>query len=184
MDWQVVQAVAELVAAGGVILSLVYLSIQVRQNTQSIRTAANQDLMTAFNDVAAIAGHGRHGARLYHALIRGTWEELDPYEEDAASMLLIQNVRVFEQAFLQHRAGFLDDDVWEGWERQMKLSQGLPGVADGWPAVRQFVNADFAMLLDGFAEEEPHAIARERTGSGQRGDVIQRVEVIEDDSAT
>ena len=41
MDWQAIQAVAELVAAVGVILSLVYLSRQVRQNTHSIRTAAN-----------------------------------------------------------------------------------------------------------------------------------------------
>jgi hypothetical protein len=172
MDWQAVQAVAELVAAGGVILSLVYLSIQVRQNTQSIRTAANQDLMTAFNDVAALAGHSRHGARIYHALLHATWEELDPYEEDAARMLLIQNVRVFEQAFLQHRVGFLDDDVWEGWEHQMKLSMALPGVSDGWPAVRQFVNTDFAVLLDGFAEEGTHAIARHRADSGERGDTI------------
>ena len=41
MDWQAIQAVAELVAAVAVILSLVYLSRQVRQNTHSIRTAVN-----------------------------------------------------------------------------------------------------------------------------------------------
>jgi hypothetical protein len=34
MDWQAVQAVAEMIAAGGVISSLVYLSRQVRHNTR------------------------------------------------------------------------------------------------------------------------------------------------------
>ncbi|MBT8487469.1 MAG: hypothetical protein KJO65_01455 [Gemmatimonadetes bacterium] len=127
MAWGAVQAIAELVAAGGVIVSLVYLSRQIRDNTQSVRTLANQDLMTAFNDVTSLAGGSRHGARIYHHMVAARWNDLDDDERSAARPTLLQVMRVFEQAHLQYRAGFLEGDVWEGWRRrgQSRLFGGL-----------------------------------------------------------
>ena len=159
MNWEAVQAVAELVAATGVILSLIYLSVQVRQNTQSIRTAAHQDLLTAFNDVLSFPSESSHGARLYHHIVYGTLGELSPEEQSAARLSLMQVARVFEQAFIQNRAGFLEPDVWDGWLHQMTLTMGLPGFASGWPAIRGIVNTDFADLMDLLAESAPAAIA-------------------------
>ena len=158
MNWDAVQAIAELVAALGVILSLIYLSIQIRQNTQSIRTAANQDLLTAFNDVLSFPADSPHGARLYHHVVFGTLADLDPQEQSAARIALMQVARVFEQVFIQNRAGFLDADVWEGWLHQMTIAMGLPGFAQGWPAIRPIVNADFADLMDTLAQRAPGAL--------------------------
>lgn len=158
MAWGAIQAIAELVAAGGVILSLVYLSRQIRENTQSVRTAANQDLMTAFNDVTSFAGNSRHGARIYRHMVGARWHDLDEDERSAARLTLLQVMRVFEQAHLQYRAGFLEGDVWDGWRRQMALSMGMPGLVDAWPAIRQVVNADFASFVDSLATEAPAAI--------------------------
>lgn len=169
MEWQAVQAIAELVAAAGVILSLVYLSRQIRHNTQSVRTAANQDLMTAFNEVTSFAGNSRHGTRLYHYMVGARWGDLDPDEQAAARLALLQITRVFEQAHLQYRAGFLEGDVWEGWRRQMALSIGMPGLVAAWPAIRQVVNADFAAFMDSLAQEGPDAIAAYSEAWGQVG---------------
>jgi hypothetical protein len=158
LNWDAVQAVAELVAAAGVILSLIYLSVQIRLNTQSIRTAANQDLLTAFNDVLSFPADSPHGARLYHHVVFGTLAELGPEEQSAARIALMQVARVFEQVFIQNRAGFLDADVWDGWKHQMTIAMGLPGFAQGWPAIRRIVNAEFADLMDALAKRAPEAI--------------------------
>ena len=40
MNWDAIQAIAELSAAFGVLLSLVYVGIQIRQNTASLRAGA------------------------------------------------------------------------------------------------------------------------------------------------
>lgn len=159
MNWGAVQAVAELVGAAGVILSLIYLAIQVRQNTQSLRTAANQELLTAFNDVLSFPTDSRHGARLYHHMVFGTMDELDPEEQSALRITVMQVARVFEQAFIQSRVGSLDADVWDGWKHQMTIAMGLPGFASSWPAIRRIVNADFADLMDALATRAPAAIA-------------------------
>ena len=36
MDWDAISAVAEVLAAAGVIITLVYLAVQIRQNSQLI----------------------------------------------------------------------------------------------------------------------------------------------------
>jgi hypothetical protein len=42
MNWSALSSVAEFVAAVGVIASLVYLAVQVRQNKQSIRASTSK----------------------------------------------------------------------------------------------------------------------------------------------
>jgi len=45
MNWNALSSVAEFVAAIGVIASLVYLAVQVRQNTQSIRASTYEGML-------------------------------------------------------------------------------------------------------------------------------------------
>ena len=44
MNWEAVGAIAETVGAIGVILSLVYLSVQIRSNTEQLRFSARQSV--------------------------------------------------------------------------------------------------------------------------------------------
>jgi hypothetical protein len=44
MNWDAIGAMAELLGAIGVILTLFYLATQIRQNTSSVRTAAGMDM--------------------------------------------------------------------------------------------------------------------------------------------
>ena len=158
MNWDALQAVGELVAAVGVIVSLVYLATQVRQNTRSVRSAANQELVASFNAAMDYPKYSAYGARLYRATIYGSWSDLSTDEQAAARMSLIQVLRVFEQAYLQRQAGFLADDAWEGWAHTMRMVMGFPGCVQGWAAIRPMLNAEFASWMDGQAESGPQAI--------------------------
>ena len=64
MNWEAVQAVAELVPALGVVISLVYLATQVRQNTRSNQAAANQDLLANYVAVVGFSWQSPSGAHL------------------------------------------------------------------------------------------------------------------------
>jgi hypothetical protein len=50
IDWTAVQAVAEGVAAAGVIASLVYLAVQVRQNTRAVRAGTYDAMVRSSGD--------------------------------------------------------------------------------------------------------------------------------------
>ncbi len=152
MNWSAVQAVAELVAATGVIVSLAYLATQVRQNTRSIRAAATQDLLLGYNAILDFPKQSAYGARAYHAVIRGELSRLAPEEQSAARVGMIQIWRLYEHAYLQYHAGTLGDDVWEGWVYQIRMSAGLPGLRMTWPAIRPLVSRSFADWVDEMSE--------------------------------
>ena len=48
MNWDAVAALAELLAALAVVASLVYLAVQVRQNTRQARLAAQHSMAIGF----------------------------------------------------------------------------------------------------------------------------------------
>ncbi len=53
MNWDAVGAVAELAGAGGVILSLVYLAVQIRQNTKQMERTERAARGAAYQEVLA-----------------------------------------------------------------------------------------------------------------------------------
>jgi len=51
MNWDAVGAVAELIGALGVIASLIYLAIQIRQNSQSVKAESVRELLSQSSDL-------------------------------------------------------------------------------------------------------------------------------------
>ncbi len=125
--------------------------------------------MASFNELTAFGRESAHGAPIYRVALLGSWDKLTPDETAVARLTLLSSTRFFEQAFLQHRAGFLSDDVWAGRLHQLTMSLGWPGFAPGWEAIRPMVNSDFAALCDGLANTgaevlEAHGAAWGRVG--------------------
>lgn len=166
MNWEALQGIAELVGALGVIISLIYLAAQVRQNTKSIRTASNQDLLTSFNGMLEFAKSSEYGAKIFDAYARQGLENLSQQEIAGVRVASVQILRVFEQAYLQRRAGLLDEDVWQGWEYNMKIVMGLPGVVVGWRSLRPILHPGFAELMESFAETSKGAAVDYLSGWG------------------
>ena len=54
MNWQAIAAIAELLGAGGVIASLVYLAGQVRSSGSQARQAAIQSVVNQFSTVGNV----------------------------------------------------------------------------------------------------------------------------------
>ena len=61
MNWEALGAIGEVVGAAGVIVTLGYLAIQIRQNAQSVRASAFQE---AIRDAAQITDELSHDAEL------------------------------------------------------------------------------------------------------------------------
>ena len=55
INWEALGAIASLLAAIGVIVTLIYLSIQIRQNTKAVRSSSIQNLVQSFSTTAQAA---------------------------------------------------------------------------------------------------------------------------------
>jgi len=153
MNWQALQALGELTAAAGVIVSLLYLAAQVRQTTRSIQSAANQDLLTSFSAITAFANQSPFGARLYYRMLRGDWDGMDAEEQTAVRNTWIAALRLFDQAHVQHQAGLLSDDAWNGWSYQVQLTSDFEGFEAVWPSIRPMLSRSFVKWVDGLGDE-------------------------------
>jgi len=148
MNWEAIQAVAESVGALAVVGSLVYLAAQVRHNTSALQATANQELVTSYNQLLEFA-KTEYGAGIYHAVFTGPPPDWTTAEFTAERTLIDQGLRVFEQAYLQQRAGLLPEQVWQGWQETIRLAANTPAVLRYWTQLKGQLSPDFASFIEG-----------------------------------
>jgi len=147
VNWIAIQAVAETIGALGVIGSLVYLATEVRHSTRALQATANQDLVTSYNQLLESAKTS-YGAGIYDAVFTGAPAGWTTAEYTAERTFVDQALRVFEQAYLQKRAGLLQDEVWQGWEETIRLAANVPAALRYWPQFRTQLSPHFVSFIE------------------------------------
>jgi hypothetical protein len=142
-------SIGELLGAIGVILSLVYLAVQIRQNTNALRASSNHSLNDAFSGFLTLLVENERASDI---LSRGAenLESLDAKDCDTFYSLLGLLFNHFENCHLHYRKGLLDPDQWARWRIAIGWYAGLPGVSVWWqnrggifsPQFREFVSEE------------------------------------------
>ena len=150
MDWTAVIAVSELVATIGVIVSLVYVALQIRQNTRAVRGATAH----AVTERQQTELHWSHEiADIFTKAIQ-TPDELTSSEAWSLSEWLSSAIVMRQNEYRQYRLGLLEEDVWEQSEGVILMLLSLPWGRNWWEVVgREQVNPDLARHIDGLLEE-------------------------------
>ena len=112
MNWDAVGAVGEVVGAVAVVTTLVYLSIQIRQNTKSERASALDASITNFSAIRQSTYGNPEVSALY---LKGSESPATLNEEEAFRYrLLMHNIFLsFWHIFTQCRYADLHGEVWE-----------------------------------------------------------------------
>lgn len=155
MNWDALAAIAELLGAAGVIASLLYLAVQVRQNTRQTRLAAQQATVQELGVALRAQAQDREWAEL---LSRGleAIDNLDKVERVQFLSHVGSILRLYESAYLHFQEGTLDPRFWHGFERAITDVIGYPGIQAAFALRRHHVNEEFAEHLDRLAASAPH----------------------------
>lgn len=154
MSLQDLGSLGEFIGAVAVVVSLVYVALQVRQNTTQIhrsitasKVASYQSCITAMTDFAASITHDLGVSRIYR---RGLvdYDSLDGDERQQFSMQLLVLLYHYQSFYYQQRSGFVDADLWEGHSRELVRLFRLPGVQAWWPRWRHAFSEEFARFLE------------------------------------
>ena len=153
MSIQDLGSIGEFVAAIATILTLVYLALQIRQNTSVARSAATQEvlnshrliireLLTLNPEVEVVFVRGLHSfASLDHDKQRRFHYVMVEF------MLHAQNALQLEQKGVLDRD---DADVWIGFALQLLR---MPGAAEWWVTQRRIMDPAFSTEIDGRLEK-------------------------------
>ncbi len=127
MDLAVISTLAQVASALGVIVSLVYLAVQVRQNTRAVRNSTHHDLtLTRLDYIAMIV----QSPELSRILRLGAQDQANLNEEERHRFDLIMYYlfSAGENFYYQNRQGVLDPEQWDRWCGTLRYYFTQPGI--------------------------------------------------------
>jgi hypothetical protein len=138
---------SQVIGAIAVLASLVFVGLQVRQNTQSQKVVALDSLSAA---IAAINIPAMETPALGEALAKATrdWDSASREQRIIAHYFLFSFFKLCENAWYQRRANVLDQAQWVGWESMLRMYYHSRGLQSAWwPRRRYAYSPDFQTYL-------------------------------------
>ena len=143
MNWEAVGSIGEAVGAAGVLASLVYLAVQIRQNTLLMRgtirqqlTAASQQNMYHWAECTDLVAKLRNGA------------ELEMEEHLRLTQMCRATFRGWANYSYQHRIGLLDSSEWDGMAVTIRMFLSAPWTMKEWETMREEFTASFVAEVE------------------------------------
>ena len=144
MAWENGAAIAQVVSAIAVLVTLVYLAIQAKQTNNALLAASRQGTMAAEVELLSASFSSVDVA----SLIVKAPAELTPGEDFAVGAWCAAFVRVREFAWFQYKAGILDESAWRSYVGPTKRLLGLPSLVKWWAQFMQEVDPEFRAYID------------------------------------
>jgi len=139
--------IGEIISSIGVIVSLVYLAVQIRKNTETERTSTYQSVVSDFGSLNRTMASNAELSCLYVKAME-KFGDLDSDEKARVSQLFFATFHYFENMYYQYRKGYLEEDVWCGWKRLMLTYYASPGFQTWWSVRRVVFSESFGEFLD------------------------------------
>ncbi len=130
MNWDAIGASAELLGAIGVIASLLYLSVQIRQNTRSVRAATYASLAEATTNSNALIISENQLASILASAFSGETLNAEEFQKFDAYMRM--TFRRYDTIHFHHQQGTLTEDVWNGYWNSLNKILPNPIVQRCW----------------------------------------------------
>ena len=141
-----------MVGAIAVVISLVYLSRQVKENTDALRTANAATVQANFRILAGLFTEDREAGEI---VIRGLEldEDLTRTERVAAYGWFFNCLKAGELAYHQFLAGQLDPEVWAVTLVHFRAYWETPGIRQYWAERRHSFIPSFRTAVDEWLSE-------------------------------
>lgn len=150
----------ELVSAVAVVVSLVYLAVQVSQNTRMMKVSTHHALNTAYNALHIAYGTDPAVSSL---LDRGSedYTRLDRDERLRYALLMRASFGLHSDMFLQHRERLVSEEEWASQCRAIARALAAPGARAWWERSAEIFPEPFreeiARILAAEEGDEPAA---------------------------
>src|SRR5436309_14765136 len=157
INWDAISAISQLVGSLAVVLSVLYLAVQVHQSTRVARLATQDAAATALRDVTKPLMENAELERIWRVGLEDL-SALSVEERARFFHALYQFLKAFETIHFHYVYGLMDNQLFEGWHGLLRHYIVAPGVAQYWKLRPGVFSVRFRILVMSF---EP--TARQRT---------------------
>ena len=153
MSWEILAAIAQLAA-------LIYLAIQIKQQTKERRQAAVNALTVQWGDLVKALHDSAEFSAIY---LRGvqSFSGLDEVSKLRFSAFNNRFFKNFEAMYFSHRDGTLSPSLWGEIDRTMSDMIAYPGIRQWWETRKHWHSEEFVRVVEEIIAKghEPKAYA-------------------------
>ncbi len=139
-------AIGELVGGVAVVVTLIYLALQVRHTSETSRFTANATLHANLNDLSPQFFNAENAAVLQSGLV--SFSKLSPEQQAYVNVFFYMVFSHGELVLLPSRRKRVDEDLVHRTNVVMAFYLGSPGVREWW-----YGEAEWPPMREGFSEE-------------------------------
>ena len=143
---------AEIVSAVAVVLSLIYVGSEIRQNTLAAQDGSHLSSLVLGHDLESKLWDPEF-ADTYDAGLRDYSTLRGPQKRQFDSFVS-QNINVWEYAFYARDRGVMVDELWEGWDRYHRSEFRQDSWQQVWRSRREGFGGSFQAYVDGLLAGE------------------------------
>ena len=153
MNLQDLALVAEIVGAIAVVISLIYVGLQVNESTSAIRSAAASDATKAMQSWYLEMGRNRQASDTWFNAMTSP-EPLPAHDEFQFLMSMHAAILGMQNSYLLSKEGTLDAEFREAVTTAIVAVKDLPGMGRYWRQRRGFFHTGFAEYVDGLLTQD------------------------------
>ncbi|MBD2168528.1 hypothetical protein H6G04_29545 [Calothrix membranacea FACHB-236] len=138
----IIQTITNIIQAIAVIISLLYLARQVRDNTRATKSATYHSIINAFATLEALITQEEELANIYQNGLNNI-EQLNKNQLNRFNKIIASYFNLYESLYYQYKNHILDEELWMGWCRYMHSQLEAPGIYRWWQSKSHLFNKSF-----------------------------------------
>jgi hypothetical protein len=158
MNWEMLAAIGQLAAVCVGIPSLIYLAVQIREQTKERRQSAVNALTVQWGELTCALHESAEFSAIY---LRGlqSFNDLDPVSKIRFSAFFNRFLKNCQAMYFAHQDGILVGELWSEIERTMSDLISYPGLQQWWGTRRHWHTEEFGRVVDAMVAkgEKPKA---------------------------
>ena len=127
MNWDAINALSQLISSIAVVVSVLYLAVQLRSSTRVARVAAMDAAAAALRDVTKPFMENAELARIWRIGLENL-DALSAEEKARFFHAVHQFLKALETIHYHYVYGLLDTQLWAGWRELLHHYISTPGV--------------------------------------------------------
>ena len=151
MTLENINYVAQTVGVAAILVSMIFVSVQIRQNTRALKATSHHAITDSFNALNALIISDQNVARLWRLGMAGS--TLDEDERTSVNFMTIAYMRIFETLYYQFGTGALEPKLFEAELNTLKWTVTNPGFMAWWPANPISFSAEYRAFIDGLIRD-------------------------------
>ena len=142
-----------LITSVGVIISVIFLAIEIKKNTQAVRSNFYDSFANSSREFLEKLIIHRDLGKLFEKGAE-SWVELNESDKRTCNFMYIQLFRIWENLYYQNKMKVLEPWLWSSNKNTIISYFHYKGIQEWWSVRRQSFSKEFAEFLEGSKNPE------------------------------